>query len=241
MRKAMPLPYTLYKNSIRKGETNTSYRAVAKHIHYVNIEDAIEALTQPGSILKETECFAVIHRFLDYLNQQLAEGNGFLSPYFRLTPGLRGVFESERDSYDPKRHRPSVNFRPAKKMQQAMRKMKVQRIDSEAPIPEPVVFEDWETGTKNQIISHGHVGLVRGEQLKVTDPDDPEQGVFFIHLPTQQAYRAAHIHHNYPKQLVLPIPEGLPSGQYQMEVRSAFSNSQEIRTGRMLSLLQVLS
>lgn len=236
----MPLPYTLHKNSIRHGGDKVTYRAVPKHVQYVNIEDAIEALTQPGSILKYTECYAVIYRFLDYLSQQLAEGNGFLSPYFRLTPGLKGVFESEQDAYDPKRHRPSVNFRLAKKMQEAMRNMKVQRIETEIPAPEPMILEDWESDVKNQLISPSFVAVVRGEQLKISDPEDTNQGVFFIHVPTQETYRAERIHHNYPTKLLLTVPENLPAGQYRLEVRSAFSNSQEIRSSRLRYLLQVL-
>lgn len=237
----MPLPYTLHKNSIRQQASDSpSYRAVAKNITYVRLEDAIEALTQPGSILKETECVAVIHRFLDYLNEQVAEGNGFLSPYFRLTPGVRGVFESENDAYDPQRHRPSVNFRAGKKMQQAMRRMKVQRIDSEVPAPILTAFQDWKSDTENQRITPGYTGLVVGEQLKIANSHDPEQGVFFIHLPTQQAYRAEGVFHNYPQKLLLPIPDALPPGRYTVEVRSAFGTTPQIRRGQLLPMLTVV-
>ena len=250
----MPLSYILHKNTIHKtasdgvppsglppGEAQASvtYRAVAKEVAYVSIDDAIEALTQPGSILKQTECFAVIHRFLDYLNEQLAEGNGFLSPYFRLTPGVRGVFERQDDAYDPRRHRPSVNFRPGKKMQQAMQRMKVRRIDGEVPAPVPTAFQDWKSEAKNQRITPDQVGVVMGEQLKITNPADPEQGVFFIHLPTRQAFRTPDIFHNYPKQLLVPIPAMLPPGPYQLEVRSAFNTTGEVRTGRLPMILTV--
>ena len=136
----MPLPYTLHKNSIRKGGA-ISYRAVAKNVTYVSIEHAIQYLTQPGSILKQTECHAVIHGFLDYLDEQLAEGNGFLSPYFRLTPGVRGVFDHQHDPYDAKRHRPGVNFRMGRKMQQAVSCMKLHRINSNVPAPLPTGFQ----------------------------------------------------------------------------------------------------
>jgi hypothetical protein len=212
---------------------------VAKNINYVRVEDAIEALTQSGSILKETECFAVIHGFLNYLNEQLAEGNGFLSPYFRLTPGVRGVFDSEEDHYDPQRHRPSVNFRPGKKMQQAMQRMKMQRVDSEVPAPIPHTWQDWKSHSENKQLTPGQVGVVMGEKLKVEDSHDPAQGVFFTHLATQQTYRAEGIFHNYPKQLMVPIPEGLPAGLYELEVRSAYGNGATIRSGRLPHTLTV--
>ncbi len=235
----MPLPYTLHKNSIRKGGAKVSYRAVAKNVTYVSIEYAIQHLTQPGSILKQTECHAVIHGFLDYLDEQLAEGNGFLSPYFRLTPGVRGVFEHQHDPYDANRHRPGVNFRMGKKMQRAISRMKLRRIHSDVPTPSPTGFQDWMSDTENQLLTSGQVGLVVGERLKITDPDDPNQGVFLTHLPTQQVYRAAHVHHNYPKQILMSIPKSLPAGRYQLEVRSAYGTTAEIRTGQLLPVLTV--
>ena len=124
-KKKMPLEFSLYKNSMsRKGK----YRAVVKNVKYVTVEDAIAALTKPGSILKETECYAVIHSLLGYINEQLAEGHGFESPYFRLKPGLKGVFEGEEDTYDPKRHKPRVNFRMGKTMKESLTDLKVKKI-----------------------------------------------------------------------------------------------------------------
>lgn len=260
----MPLPYTLHQNAIRKAQSaessvaessatesttdetaagaspsSVTYRAVAKDVTYVGIDDAIEALTRSGSILKHTECFAVIHSFLDYLNEQVAEGNGFLSPYFRLTPGIRGVFKSDKDAYDPRRHRPSVNFRPGKKMQQAMHHMKVRSLDSQLPAPAPSGFQDWKSDAKSRTLTPGHSGVVTGECLKVTDPSDSEQGVFFIHLPTRQRHRAPDIHHNYPKQLLVSVPELLPPGEYRLEVRSAFGTTAQVRTGILAKTLTV--
>lgn len=260
----MPLPYTLHQNAIRKAQSAESsaakssaappvtnetsaeaspssitYRAVAKDVTYVGIEDAIKALTRSGSILKHTECFAVIHSFLDYLNEQVAEGNGFLSPYFRLTPGIRGVFKDVEDAYDPRRHRPSVNFRPGKKMQQAMHRMKVRSLDSQLPAPAPSDFQDWKSDARSRTLTPGHSGVVTGERLKVTDPADLEQGVFFIHLPTRQRYRAPDIHHNYPKQLLVSVPGHLPPGDYRLEVRSAFGTTLQMRTGILSKPLTV--
>jgi len=235
----MPLPYTLHRNTIRRADADTSYRAVAKQVDYVRIEDAIREMTKPGSILKQTECEAVIYAFLNYLTQQLAEGNGFLSPYFRLTPGLRGVFESEEDKYDPKRHRPGVNFRPGKKMEQAIRKMKVQRIDSTLPAPRPLAFEDYKTGIRNQLMVPGKVGLISGEQLKLTDPDDLAQGVFLKHLSSGQFYRVADLYRNFPQELLMALPDTLPRGAYWLEVRSAYGTRGEIRTGQLPATLVV--
>ncbi len=256
----MPLPYTLHQNAIRKAsgadapsadksatdettpETSASpitYRAVAKDVTYVGIEDAIRALTRSGSILKHTECFAVIHSFLDYLNEQVAEGNGFLSPYFRLTPGIRGVFSSDEDAYDPRRHRPSVNFRPGKRMQQAMQRMKVRSLDAQLPAPAPSGFQDWKSDASNRTVTPGHSGVVTGERLKITDPSDSEQGVFFIHLLTRQRYRASDVHHNYPQQLLISVPESLPPGDYRLEVRSAFGTIAPVRTGILAKTLTV--
>ena len=81
--------------------------------------------------------------------------------------------------------------------------------------------------------------MITGERLKITDPSDSEQGVFFIHLPTQQRYRAPDIYHNYPKQLVVSVPEHLPPGDYYLEVCSAFGTTAQVRTGMLAKPLTV--
>lgn len=232
----MPLEFSLYKNSMsQKGK----YRAVVKNVKYVTIEHAIAALTKPGSILKETECYAVIHSLLEYINEQLAEGHGFESPYFRLKPGLKGVFEGEDDTYDSKRHKARVNFRMGKTMKKALLDLKVKKIES--AVPEPLVesFEDWISGIKNQIITPQGTYLLTGEQLKIQNPDDPAQGVFLIHQPTQQVFRMGRLGHNYPTKLLALMEDTLPPGAYRLEVRSSFSTSGEIRTGRLPYTLKV--
>ena len=249
----MPLPYTLHQNNIRNASAaeaannepaaeappSPTYRAVTKGVAYVNIDDAIKCLTQSGSILKDTECTAVIYAFLDYLNDQLAEGNGFLSPHFRLTPGIRGVFKDAEDAYDPRRHRPSVNFVPGKQMQQAMHRMKVQRVRTSVLAPVPCHFQDWKSGTKDGILSPGHTGVIEGERLKITDPNDPKQGVFFLHLPTRRRFRSPGVFYNYPKQLQVPLPNDLPEGQYHLEVHSTLRTAAEVRVGTLPKPLTV--
>lgn len=222
----MPLKYTIHKSSVHsKGQ----YRAVVKDVQYATLEDAIRYMTIPGSILKETECRAVANRLFDFINHQLEEGNGFLSPHFILTPGLKGVFEGEDDRFEPKRHQPKVNFRMGKTMRKAIKKMKVEKLETKQPTPQIFGLFDLRTKTYNKMITPEGIAEIKGKCLKITDPDDTAQGVFLYHHETRRYYRIERIVYNYPKKLTFLIPDDLSAGTYQVDVRSAFGKSGEVR------------
>ena len=55
------LKYALYRNHLTEGENDFS--AIPLSLTNKKIEDIIAQITKPGSILKQTECVAVIHDF----------------------------------------------------------------------------------------------------------------------------------------------------------------------------------
>lgn len=69
------LNYALYRNPLTEGEDD--YTAIAQSLLNKNIKDIIHQITKPRSILKETECVAVIHDFFKAIAENLGEGYGF--------------------------------------------------------------------------------------------------------------------------------------------------------------------
>ena len=66
------LKYALYPSTITKGEDD--HLAIPQGRINSNIEEIIHQITGPGSILKETECVAVIHDFFNVISGNLKEG-----------------------------------------------------------------------------------------------------------------------------------------------------------------------
>jgi len=85
------LHYSLHVNHLTEGEHD--YRAVAQPLENYKIEDIVRQITGRGSILKDTECIAVIHDFFRVIGENLVEGKGFTSEYFRIFPSIAGKFD----------------------------------------------------------------------------------------------------------------------------------------------------
>jgi hypothetical protein len=76
-----------------------------------------------------------------------------------------------------------------------------------------------------------------GENLKIGDPENAEQGVYLIDSKNVE-YKAA-LRVNKPKTLEVVIPETLKKGEYILEVRTVIRNNATLKKGRLNETLVV--
>jgi hypothetical protein len=74
------------------------------------------------------------------------------------------------------------------------------------------------------------MGRLVGSRLKV-DPDDPEQGIFFI-AEDGRATRVEVIAKNVYSELIFLVPANLSPGTYRLQVRALFNQS-DLRAGHL--------
>lgn len=217
-------------------EEPDDYMAVVRNVPYRDFNDVIKQMTGPGSILKETECVAVINAFWNTIETNLSQGIGYSCEHINITPAAGGVFDKVDEPFSSIKHWKGVNLTPGTKMRKSVVDMPVSVIQSTVAVPVVREFYDIRTSSSNQTITPGYMADIKGNLLKIMGP---QAGVFFIHTGTKAETPATKIHVNESKTLTVVIPENLPSGTYKIEVRTHVRQAKELRTGALNALLTV--
>lgn len=230
----MNLEISLQPNHLT--ERPDDFMAIVRNVIYRTTDDIIEQMTVPGSILKKTECRAVINDYWNTIGENLKEGLGFTCAYINVTPAAGGVFESDDESFDPKKHWKDVNLSAGSELRKASQEMKVVTVRAVAPVPYLKTFFDIRTESTNQSITPGFMADISGDMLKI---EGEQAGVFFIHTTSGAVTQSPRVHVNEPKKLSFLIPDQLATGAYRIEVRTHVRNGKELRTGTLNTLLTV--
>ena len=88
-------------NIINPDQNTWKAKVVNKTVFYIN--EVVKQITSEGSILKITECNALINAFLGKIGTNLSEGIFFLSDYFSVVTEISGVFTEKIDKFDVNR------------------------------------------------------------------------------------------------------------------------------------------
>lgn len=213
--------------------------AMVQNRKYKSVDDIIEQLTGEGSILKPTECEAVITGVLRTITKNLAQGYGFQSDFFSLAPSVSGVFVNDKDRYDASRHQVELNLRLGTPVKEALSQVKVAVVPHSVPVPVIKEVFDQKSKTTNDQLTPGHTLEISGERLKIMDEADASQGVFLVSTQRAEEVKVPYLYHNTAKKIHAELPDTLKKGTYQLEIRTTVNNAKEVRTGVASSILIV--
>ena len=192
------LKYALYRNHLTEGENDFS--AIPLSLTNKKIEDIITQITKPGSILKHTECVAVIHDFFRAISENLVEGIGFASEYLRIQPSISGVFAGPDDHFDAERHQKQITILAGGVLKSAIGEMKVEKVSPYDRTPEIDSVYDLKSQQSDSTLSPGHMIETSGSRLKL-NPDQPDEGIYLISKGDGAETRLDFIHRNLPGTL----------------------------------------
>ncbi len=232
----MRVNYVLHPNLITSNPD--VWRAIVVNRNIYFIEDVVKQMTGEGSILKETECVAVIMSFLKRIGVNLTEGIGFQSDYFSVGIEMSGVFTDEKDKFDADRHHIYPNLNPGKIWKENLSIVKPEKVSAEESRPRPESIIDMKSKTSNLNISPGGMAEVNGLHLKV-DETAADEGIFFISTNGGGETKVNYLYMNYPKSLQFEIPQSMVAGNYKIEVRNRAHGGKNLRIGTLEFTLQV--
>lgn len=230
------LKYALYRSQLN-GRQNT-YTAIPQAYEIKNIEDIIHQLTGPGSILKETECVAVIHDFFKALSSQLHEGHGFSCDYMRIHPKITGVFEGKEDVFDPKRHQKKLSIVATNVLKDVLNELKLEKVQPIGSQAEIKSVYDLKSRQTDGILSPGHLIEIHGQKLKL-NTELADEGIFLINNADELEIKISQLHTNRPGKLAAMLPDNLASGTYLLEVRNRPIRNKTLTTGVHMEHLNV--
>lgn len=230
------LNYALYRNHLTEGEND--YTAIPQSLVNKKIEDVIHQITKPGSILKETECVAVIHDFFRAIAENLEEGYGFNSDYIRIQPKLIGVFSGNEDQFDPDRHQKDISINATAVLKNALEKLKLEKVEANIRKPEIKSILDFKSQQMNVMLSPGHMIELRGSYLKL-DEEQADEGIFLMNSLDHSEIKIELVHENLPSKISGMLPDDLPKGIYSLEVRNRLKGNTSLFTGVFTKELSV--
>ena len=225
----MPVIYVLHPNPLTNNPDHQ--RAMVRHSNRYTMENIIDRMISRGSTVTKADVLSVIEEYEAAVTALLAEGGSIQTPLLRIALSISGVFEGREDHFDPDRHSLNVNLSSGPRMQQLHEQITLQKVNGKPRCPALDTFVDFATNSRNQVITPGSAGMIRGNLLKM-DLADPSQGLFICGSDGSELRVSSFIRHK-PKELLFIVPESVPPAPLALEVRSTIRYTTEIRTGRL--------
>ncbi|WP_310686760.1 DUF4469 domain-containing protein [Aliifodinibius sp. S!AR15-10] len=125
----------------------------------------------------------------------------------------------------------NLNISPGSRLQEVADNISSRKVTRRQRRPRIVHVKDYESGTTNRKLTPGGVVEIYGSLLK-HDPGDEEQGVFLIPKGGNEM-KAGPFMQNKPSRLMVALPDELPAGEYELEVRAIIRYNSSIRYGRI--------
>lgn len=229
--------YGLYKNHLTPDPDD--YAAKVQNLKVADEEAILKEMVVPGGVT-ETQATAVFTARRAAIKKLLAAGMGVRTDFVDIKPAVRGIFINYDDVFDDSRHIVVFNAISREELLEIARDMKPTKVRVSKRVPLPERFVDTATQRRDEVISTGKVGEIKGSYLKC-DETDNDQGVFII-KPDGSELRCASFIHNTASRLLFYIPEGLTAGEnINLEVRNKLNNEiKAVRSGYLAKPLNVL-
>jgi hypothetical protein len=210
------------------GQSASPYVANVQSYKTMNREEMIADMAGMNASVSRQEILVVLDLMKAVIKKYLLMGFRVKTDLFNAKVSMKGGFESEEDEYDPARHTVHVRMAPAADLKKAVAKdVRMELVHTSLPEPELYRVYDYESQTKNNTVSPGHVAEVKGANLDYDQTDDT-QGVYFVNGPA--AVKAEVVHKLTGTSVMFKVPTLAP-GNYRLVMRRAFGS--EIREGKL--------
>lgn len=218
----MPVRYSIHRNCMPGGEER--YRAVVESVMTVGFDGVLDRMRQQGCSLSEGEVLAAWHGIKRAVASLMIDGINVNTDLFNSSVSIQGNFSGPSDRFTKKRHKLNAVMNAGAWLKETLRfEAEVCKKEARVRGPHLVQYEDCNSGQINTVLTPGGMGRLIGARLKV-DPDDPEQGIFFI-AEDGETTRVEVIAKNVYSELIFLVPAGLSPGTYRLQVRALFNQS----------------
>jgi len=224
----MTVPFILRKNYLTTREDDFTAKPVV--FDSVNQEELVKKVAAKHSALNEADVLIAVRAYEAVIAEELVQGSNIVTPMCNISLGITGVFDREIQDFDPEHHNLHLNYKPGVDFRTISEQVKLVKITAAEVMPVIELFEDTETQTKNEVITPGKAGTIKGSKLKV-NTEDPVEGIFFVSADDISTKVESYIR-NKPSEVIFMVPEGLEAGQYQLQVRSKLEGK-SLRIGEL--------
>jgi hypothetical protein len=149
------IKYFLQPNPITPDPNDQSARV--KLNATLDLQDIVKLAIKRGTSLTETDLSGAATLLFEVITDEVANGNSINLPLVNIRPGIKDVFASASDSFDPSRHVKRATLSSGLLLSSKMKEAKVEKFMGGLPSPVLVEYMDINSGDRQQPAhSRGH-------------------------------------------------------------------------------------
>jgi hypothetical protein len=213
----------LYDNPLTPDPNDFTIRIATEKA--LDVHDVSKSATSRGgaNMTPETMTNAVELWFKE-MAFRACDGFPINTRWFTVQPNVKGVANSPNEKFNPAKHTLSFDFRQGSLMRKELQGVEVQILGVASSGLSIAQVTDIRTGSVNDLLTPGRNLRISGTRLRIAG-ENPENGVWFINLETQERTKVEEqdIATNNPSELMIIIP-ALTEGTYQLAVTTQLSS-----------------
>ena len=234
------LDYNLVENLLTAAQDD--YMASTANVRSYTNEEIAELIMGSGAGLTKSDILSVLQAEKEVICKIIADGGAINTPLFNAQPSIAGVFDGVSDAFDPSRHKVKINLLAGTEIRKAIAKVKTKKVNVAEVAPIINEVKDIASGSVNEMLTKDSVVQITGARLKFL-PEDPTNGIFFIHVETGKEFRLETIAENKPARLMAMLTSLHLNGEFYLEVRTTYSTnpkpSKTLKIGRFRKVLNI--
>lgn len=235
--KAMPIRFALYRNPFQKKKEELVARVLPRAC--AGDREVIDMILLRNNGLTRSEVMAVLEEYTVALEYLLQDGQSVHTSLVKLDASIKGKFRDAQDRFDPKRHKVCLNASPGKRLRKLLKGAKAYRQEPSSPQPYIESFQHFDTQLPAHTFLQGIPVRLRGSYLKI-NTEREDEGIY-LKAQNREVWKVRQLMTNFPGELLFIMPDDIPAGTYQIEVRCRVGNSTELRSDVYGSSLNCLS
>lgn len=225
----MALRYGLVENLLTADPDD--FMAVTLDNKTMTIEDVVERMISRGSTVTKAGALATIEEFNLAICDIVKGGNNVNTELFTVYPSIAGVFNSETESFNPKKHAIKINMRAGRRLYDASRNLAVERVKVAGAKPTIQTLSDLKSNAVNESISIGQIASLKGSMMKI-DETNENAGLFLIDAEGNET-KVTQVVKNKPSEILFFVPDTITPGDYILELRTVLPRRKELVTARL--------
>lgn len=200
------------------------YMAEVDLIHEpVDIHKIARQIIDSGSEFQYETIVNIASQYEDMIFENIMKGRRVHTPNLYILPRVNGVWPYKTAKYNPKEHQATISVVPSNKLRQALRTIGLDILGDRNNKAYIARIIDDITQRHDNTVTSGDIITLEGTNIKITD-EDPDTGIFFLHPDGTETMVKHRLIFNEPKRLVSYVPRELSPGEYQVIVRTRYTN-----------------
>jgi hypothetical protein len=165
------------------------------------------AVTRGGADISAAAMEHAVNLFFKEMGYNLCDGFSINTGWFTASVNIKGVFDSPLENFNAAKHTVMFDFKQGALLRKELGAVTVEIAgvaDTTAYIAQ---VTDVKTGSINDMLTPGRNLRIGGGKIKIAG-DNPDNGVFFVNVDTQErtVVDPSDVVNNNPSELIILIP-----------------------------------